>query len=186
MNYVIIFIKTDALSSAGINISSLSCPIKTISDTEIYLFEESTSLEEAQKNLKTALQNKKNIFYVILHTTSQKNMIADFMRVFGQNVISQSNVRGQFYYTILPKFIEKSCTLEDIKKFFPGFKISLLRKLFVGDFQLSEQELKIIRIYNFKLDEYKESYNNIPDFDALEKLKVQLVQAPLQEEKLIK
>lgn len=171
MNYVLIFKNEVALKRAGIDISSLSCPVSIDSHTRVYLYDDTQSFDQIKKTFNEALQKEGNTFYVILHENPQRNMLNTFKNEFGQNVILQSHTGGGFYFTILPKLIKNSCTLDDIKNFFPNVKKSLLCKLFVGDFELSKEESDLIATINFDLEKFKNDYDTNIDFESLELLR---------------
>lgn len=129
MNYVFIFKNDDALKSANIHFC-LNNPVKTISDTVIYFFHDTDGTRKISDLNIRGLNNENT--YVVLHNRNQRNVQNSFKAQFGRNVILQSHTSGQFYFTIIPKLIQKSLTFEDIKAFFPDrdleAKLNLLHK----------------------------------------------------------
>jgi|LSQX01.2.fsa_nt_gb hypothetical protein len=172
MNYVFIFKNDEALKSANIHFC-LNNPVKTISDTVIYFFHDTDGTRKISDLNIRGLNNENT--YVVLHNRNQRNVQNSFKAQFGRNVILQSNISGQFYFTIIPKLINGSLTFEDIKAFFPDrdleAKLNLLHKC------LSPETLKTIT--ESDLNELTEAEkNNFKTF----KSKVKEMTDPLGEE----
>lgn len=177
MNYILIFKNNNSLQEIGIDISKLKSPVSLNSNTLVYLFNDTIYRQQVKDKFSEKLKCEENIFYIVLHKSQQESSQSWFKEFFKTDyVILESHTEEKgFYVTILPKLIDETCTLEDIKKFFPDIKMLLLRKLFVGDFQLNSEEQGLLKGQKFNIDIYKESYQNTPNFDALDKLKTQLM-----------
>ncbi|MFA5229664.1 MAG: hypothetical protein WC446_07960, partial [Candidatus Paceibacterota bacterium] len=76
MNYVFIFKNDDALKGAKINIVSLNNPVKSISDTKIYFFDDTYGISKIL-DLKIEDLNNENT-YVVLHNRTQQTLRQDF------------------------------------------------------------------------------------------------------------
>lgn len=163
MNYVLIFKNEHALQNARIDTTQLSRPVTKIPDTKIFLFEDSVPINTVKDEFKEELKNSEITFYVVLHETPQKEFKSIFNDTFGQNLICQNHIRGQFYFAIIPKLVEGSLTFEDIKSFFPDLslnaKLDLLHKLYGGDFDLSENEKELINQQKFQLSDFENDTN---------------------------
>lgn len=178
MNYVLIFKNAKALQDAEIDTIQLAQPIEKVPGTKIFLFDDSESIEKVKTRFQEELKNKENTFYVVLHFGKQSTLKAGFVKAFGPNVITQSNIRGDFYYSLLPKLIEGNLTFEEINSFFPDIsletKLSLLHKLLGGDFSLNKDEINLVEQYGFPLKDYENNFTDNPDSGSLLKFRDQL------------
>lgn len=167
MNYILIFKNNQALQDEGIDTSNLIQPVTIDNETIAYLYDDSQTCDETKEQFTKELADKNNTFYVVLHNRTQNNSKDTFKGAFGQNVITQSHTPGDFYFTIIPKLIDNTCTLEDIKKFFldPTIepKLRLLHKLLGNDCELNDEENQLVTYYEFDL----QSFQAKPDMESL-------------------
>jgi hypothetical protein len=182
MNYILIFKNDENLSGCDqIDINNLPRNPVKFNNTILYLFnDEIIDVEIIKKKFLKVLNQKDNTFFIVLHRTTQENCKSAFIKEFGPNVICQSNVGGEFYFTIIPKLILGNLTFEDIKTFFPdpilNTKLCLLHKLLGGEFDLDESEMSFISKYNFQFDNYKKIFNDNTGKKLLREFRDQLLQ----------
>ena len=163
MNYVLIFKNNDKLKEEGINISGLRTPLEIEIGTQLYLFNDSKNLEDVKTEFKEKRLNTANIFYIVLHLSTQKDSKTEFVSFFGANVICRSHVPGDFYFSVLPNLIKGSLSFDDIKSFFPDLsletKLDLLHKLLVCDLNLGENEKELVAQNGFLLTDFENDPN---------------------------
>lgn len=179
MNYVLIF-KNDAglRRISGFKIEDIpKNPVKIGSNTEVYLYDDYKSLEEVSKEFKEKRKNKENTFYVVLHFTKQNDLKADFVKFFGQNVITQKHVSNSFYFTILPKLKNSRIGFKEIEAYFPIFEteLKLLHKLRIGNYNLNKNEEELIEQFNFPLADFQKKFGFNLNNESLKNFRNQLI-----------